>query len=176
LLLKFGIPVVLLMIVFTLIVGTDSVAARFQEQNALTIRKPLAESTIQMIRERPLTGFGLGTWRLVYPQFATIDFTVVANEAHDDWLQWAAEGGVPFAFVLLLLAAWLSSIAWKHLWGLGVPAVFLHCCFDYPTHLPALAAVFFLMAGALAATAARGKKPEEQKESEWSVIAVRTES
>ena len=173
-LLKSGVPVVLLMIIFVLIVGTDSVSARFQEQNALTVRKPLAESTLKMIRERPLTGYGLGTWRLVYPEFATFDVAVVANEAHDDWLQWAAEGGIPFVLILFGLAAWLSTLAWKHVWGLGIPAVFLHCFFDYPTHLPALAAVFFLLAGALAATAVRKRAADQPNVGEWSVLAVRT--
>ncbi len=173
-LLKFGIPVLLLMAIFTLIVGTDSITARFGEQNVLTgIRTPLAESTLQMIEARPIWGFGLGTWRLVYPQFATFDVAAVANEAHDDWLQWASEGGIPFAAIVLALAVWLSTLAWKHLWGLGVPAVFLHCLFDYPTHLPALAALLFLLAGALAATAAREAMPAGTPAAGWSVLSVR---
>ena len=173
-LLKFGLPVLLLMVTFTLIVGTESITARFEEQNALTIRKPLTESTLHMIQARPLSGFGLGTWPLVYPQFATFDMAVVANEAHDDWLQWASEGGVPFFLILLGLAVWLTKLAWKHLWGLGVPAVFLHCLFDYPTRLPALAAFLFLLAGALAATAVRKVKMEEETGTGWSVLSVRT--
>jgi len=176
-LLKFGLPVLLLMAMFTLIVGTDSITARFGEQNLLSgIRKPLAQSTLQMIEARPVWGFGLGTWRLVYPQFATFDIAAVANEAHDDWLQWASEGGIPFALVLLALAMWLSVVAWRHPWGLGVPAMFLHCLFDYPTRLPALAAFLFLMAGALAATAGRkkqGEKEEEAASTAWSVLSVR---
>ena len=175
-LLKSGLPVLLLMIVFTLIVGTDSVTARFQEQNALTVRKPLADSTIAMVQQRPLSGFGLGTWRLVYPQFATLDFTVVANEAHDDWLQWASEGGIPFVLVLFAFAVWLTMLAWRHVWGLGVPAVFLHCLVDYPTRLQSLAAALFLLAGALAATSIRKPKVEEEKGKGWSVLAVQTHS
>jgi O-antigen ligase len=175
-LLKFGLPILLLMAVFTLIVGTGSMTARFGEKNILSgIRQPLAESTLQMIEARPGGGFGLGTWRLVYPQFATFDVAAVANEAHDDWLQWASEGGIPFALILLVLAAWLTVLASKHLWGLGVPAMFLHCLFDYPTRLPALAAFLFLVAGALAATAGRNRndKTEAPPSTGWSVLSVR---
>jgi O-antigen ligase len=161
-LLKFGLPVLVLMAIFTLIVGTDSITARFEEKNLLSgVRRPLAESTLQMIEARPAWGFGLGTWRLVYPQFATFDVAAVANEAHDDWLQWASEGGVPFALILLALVVWLTVLAWKHLWGVGVPAMFLHCLFDYPTRLPALAAFLFLVAGALAATTGRRIKNDK---------------
>lgn len=175
-LLKFGLPVLVLMTIFTLIVGTDSITARFEEQNLLSgIRRPLAESTLQMIKTRPAWGFGLGTWRLVYPQFATFDVAAVANEAHDDWLQWASEGGIPFALILLALAVRLSVLSWKHPWGMGVPAVFLHCLFDYPTRLPSLAAFLFLMAGVLAATADQGKHHEDNKppSTGWSVLSVR---
>ncbi|MGJ5815163.1 O-antigen ligase family protein [Paludibaculum fermentans] len=105
---------------------------------AQDFRWPIMHSTLEMIRLRPWTGFGLGTWPLVYPQFATFDIGVVVNQAHCDWLQWTADGGLPFlaavvaAFGLLLRRLILS------VWGIGFLVVAVHAAIDYPFHqLPA---------------------------------------
>jgi len=101
---------------------------------------------------RPLTGFGLGTWSEVYPGYARFDDGLFANQAHNDWAQWAAEGGVPFLLLMLGVAGGAIRPAFRSLWGLGVFAVFLHCWVDYPMQQrPALAAFFFAMLGILAA-------------------------
>jgi hypothetical protein len=98
----------------------------------------------------------------------------LANEAHNDWLQWASEGGVGFVAVILFFAIWVSRFAWNHLWGLGVPAIFLHCLVDYPTRNPSLDAMIFLFAGALASTAAAKRTAAKERSTEWQVLSVRT--
>jgi O-antigen ligase len=172
--LQFGLPVIGLMILFALIVGPDAIWNRFHEANPWQYRDQLAASTVDMIKARPAAGFGLGNWRAVYPQFATIDITLFVNEAHSDWLQWTSEGGIPFAAALLLFAGWMGWLAWKHPWGLGVPAVFLHCAVDYTLRLPALAAMVFLYAGALAATSRNNPEGQTDTEPGYRVLAVRT--
>lgn len=169
-----GIPTVILLILFTLMVGWEGIWSRFQEQNSFAMRNQLSYSTIEMVKAKPLTGFGLGTWRTVYPEFATFDIARVANEAHNDWLQWASEGGVGFALVVLFFAVYVSRFAWSHLWGIGVPAVFLHCLVDYPTRNAAIASLLFLMAGALAATAVPKRDDRTDAGPEWRVLSVRT--
>ncbi len=173
-LLKIALPVVILIFVFTLIVGWDALVRRFQEPHPFEHRIELVQSTLEMIKAEPVTGFGLGTWRTVYPQFAYFDMARLANEAHNDWLQWASEGGIGFAAIILFFAAWVSRFAWNHLWGLGVPAVFLHCLVDYPTRNPSLDAMIFLFAGALASTAAAKKARAKERSAEWQVLSVRT--
>jgi O-antigen ligase len=54
-----------------------------------------------MAREKPWTGFGLGIWPTVYPANALYDDGTFVNEAHNDWLQWAVEGGVPLVAAML---------------------------------------------------------------------------
>ena len=56
-------------------------------------------------------GFGLGTFETVYPHFALFDIGLIVNHAHNDWLEWAAEGGVPLALALLSLAVWAARPA-----------------------------------------------------------------
>ena len=101
-----------------------------------------------MVRDRPLTGFGLGTWSEVYPGFARFDDGLFANQAHNDWAQWAAEGGIPFFLLMVGVVAGAVRPAFRSLWGLGLLAVFVHCFVDYPMQQrPALAAFFFALLG-----------------------------
>ena len=50
---------------------------------------------VRMAQSHPWFGIGLGTWPIVYPSYALIDTGSFANQAHNDWLQWTAEGGIP---------------------------------------------------------------------------------
>ncbi|HLY18068.1 MAG TPA: O-antigen ligase family protein [Bryobacteraceae bacterium] len=144
----------ILALLFTAAAGWENIGSRFAETESYQVRRKLLASSAAMIRERPWQGFGLGTWRVVYPAYATFDNGLVANQAHNDWAEWMVEGGV--VFVLLLAAiAWRSAAgALRHPWALGAAAVFLHGAVDYPLREPALAAVLFSLLGALAAARA----------------------
>lgn len=133
------------------VVGWQVTLEKFREPEPYRVRGELLRSSLAMVAERPLTGFGLGTWPVVYPAFAGFDNGLAANHAHNDWAEWAAEGGVPFLGLMVLLAAWSVRPALDSLWGIGVPVMLLHSLVDYPLREPALAAVFFAMMGALAA-------------------------
>ena len=37
----------------------------------------------------------MGTWPEAYPGYARFDDGSFVNQAHNDWVQWAAEGGLP---------------------------------------------------------------------------------
>ncbi len=173
-LLKVGIPLIALVIAFSAVVGWGAMMRRFREPHPFQHRTELVESSLEMIEARPITGFGLGTWRTAYPQFGKFDIARLANEAHNDWVEWAAEGGLPFFALMLFFAAWVSRFAWRHTWGIGVPAVFVHCLIDFPTRIPALAALMFLFAGALASTRLEKQKGAREDDPEWQVLSVRT--
>jgi O-antigen ligase len=140
-------------VILTAVVGWELIWNRLQEPNPYSFRAEVARSTLQMIRDRPLEGFGLGTWSDAYPAYARFDDGDFVNQAHNDWLQWAAEGGVPFFLLLFAIAIWTVRPAIRSLWGVGMIAVFVHCAVDYPMQQrPALAAFFFAMLGVLAGT------------------------
>jgi len=133
------------------VVGWQGTLEKFREPEPYRVRTELLRSSLAMLATKPLTGFGLGTWPIVYPAYARFDNGLAANHAHNDWAEWAAEGGLPFLGLMALLALWTVRPAADSLWGIGVPAVFLHSLVDYPLREPALAAVFFALMGALAA-------------------------
>jgi O-antigen ligase len=134
------------------VVGWEKIWQRLQEPHPYALRANLVRSSLAMVRDRPLTGFGLGAWSSAYPAYARYDDGTFVNQAHNEWVQWAAEGGVPFFLLMLIAVVGLARPAWRSLWGLGLMAVFLHALIDYPfEQRPALAAYFFALAGALAA-------------------------
>ena len=136
---------------FGAVVGWQALWHRLQMPDPFVTRRELLHSTLDMIHERPAMGFGLGTWSTAYPAHAYSDDGLFANQAHNDWAQWAAEGGLPFFLFLLSIAVWSVRPAAHSLWGVGVVSVFLHCLVDYPIQRPALGGLFFVLLGVLAA-------------------------
>ncbi len=137
--------------ILTAVVGWEAIWSRLQEPNPYSLRAELVRSSVELARDRPLAGFGLGTWSEAYPAYAHFDDGNFVNQAHNDWAQWAAEGGVPFFLMMFAIAVWTIRPAFRSLWGVGMLAVFVHCWVDYPLQQrPALAAFFFGMLGALA--------------------------
>ncbi len=138
--------------VLVAVAGWETTWRRLQEPNPYSLRADLLRSSVDMARDRPLAGFGLGTWSTAYPAYARFDDGSFVNQAHNDWVQWAAEGGLPFLMLIAAIVGLLAKPAVESLWGLGLMAVFAHAWLDYPfEQRPALAAFFFAMAGVLAA-------------------------
>jgi O-antigen polymerase len=135
------------------VVGGEATLKKFREPEPYRVRRELLFSSLAMIADRPWTGFGLGAWPAVYPAYARFDNGLAANHAHNDWAEWAAEGGLPFLALLAMFAAWSIRPALDSLWGIGVPAVFAHSLVDYPLREPVIAMLLFLMSGALAGRA-----------------------
>jgi O-antigen ligase len=132
---------------FTGVVGWETLWNRLRQPDPFAGRREILASSVRMFRERPLWGFGLGAWSAAYPRFATWDNGTFVNQAHDDWIQWAAEGGVPLLLLLALLAVMVFRPAIRSLWGLGVLFELVHCAVDYPLQQrPALAVWFFVFA------------------------------
>lgn len=140
-----------------LIVGFDTILDRFRTETFISGRTQFALSSLAMMGVHPLSGFGLGCWPEVYPAFARFDPGAFVNQAHSDWLQWMAEGGIPIGIAMFSLVLWAIKPAVKSLWGIGAIAVFIHAAFDYPFSRPAIGALPFLI---LAMTAVQAKAPK----------------
>jgi len=81
---------------FTLAVGWERVWLRFQQNDPYVTRREFLVAAVDMARHRPLTGYGMGTFPGVYQRYAIKDFPFYANHTHNDWAEFAADGGVPF--------------------------------------------------------------------------------
>lgn len=140
----------LLLATMTAVAGWEFVWNRLQEPNPYSLRADLVRSSLDMVRERPIAGFGLGTWAEAYPGYALYDDGSRVNQAHNDWAQWAVEGGLPLFLLMAALVIRIAPVAIRTVWGVGILFVFAHCLVDYPfQQRPALAAFFFVLVGTL---------------------------
>lgn len=133
------------------IAGAETLLGRFGS-DALAERGPIYRSTLAMISTRPWEGYGLGSYASVYPEFALFDSGYTIEHAHNDWLEWASEGGLGFAALWAFLAIPVIPNVRKHFWGLGIPMVFLHALVDFPMARLGIAAWVFFLLGAIERT------------------------
>ena len=138
-------------VVLIALAGAGTLMHRWREPDPLRYRREIAQSTVEMIAERPWRGFGLGTYSRVYPAYAHFDLGALVEHAHNDWLEWAAEGGLPYALAWLVVAVSVAKPATRSMWGLGVIAVFLHALVDYPFARFGVSAWTMALIGALGA-------------------------
>ncbi len=139
-----------MLIVMGLAVGPDQLFSKLQQKDPYFGRREYAESSLRMLPDHPLMGVGLGNWPAAYPAYAIFDEGYFANQAHNDWAQWAVEGGLPFLLFTLSIALWSAPVAFRTGWGIGVIVVFLQCLVDYPIQRIGVALVFFTMIAASA--------------------------
>jgi O-antigen ligase len=133
------------------VVGAGTLLGRWREPDVWRYRREINRSALAMIAARPLGGFGLGTFARAYPAYAYFDPGGVVEHAHDEWLEWAAEGGLLYALAWFVIAISLVKPAARSMWGLGVIAVFLHASVDYPFARFGVSAWTMALIGALGA-------------------------
>jgi O-antigen ligase len=141
---------------FASLAGAGVLVRRFAAPDPFQYRREIFRSTLLMIKTgtmihtRASMGYGLGSFSTVYPQFAEFDPGASVEHAHNDWLEWAAEGGLFYAAAWAALALWSVRPAVRSIWGLGVPAVLLHALVDYPFARLGISVWVFLLLGVLA--------------------------
>ena len=133
------------------LVGIGTLLHRWDDSDPLRFRREMQQSALEMVRERPIRGFGIGTFARVYPAHAHFDLGASVEHAHNDWLEWAAEGGLPYALAWVVVAVSVVKPAVRSIWGLGVLAVFLHAFVDYPFARFGVSAWTMTLIGALCA-------------------------
>jgi O-antigen ligase len=118
-----------------------------------------------MFRNKPVLGWGLGTFPVVYPQFRTFYSNFFVNFAHNDYLQLLVETGLlGFAtmiwFLVTLYLRALKKIGnWPGETGgamtlaclLGVSGILVHSAVDFNLQIPANAALFYVLCSLAAA-------------------------
>ena len=91
-----------------------------------------------LIADRPLLGWGLGTFETAFPTVQSADIDVHYDHAHNDWLEWTTEGGM----VTLLAAAALFALALRRgdtASRAALVAVSVHAVWDFSLRIPAVA-------------------------------------
>lgn len=122
------------------------------------MRLSIDRDTLQMFRQRPVLGWGLGTFPVVYPQFRSFYTNFFVNEAHNDYLQLLSEmgllgfGTMIWFFVVLFrriphkIQQWPSNVSGAVTLActLGVSGILVHSLIDFNLQIPANAALFYV--------------------------------
>ena len=128
-------------------------------------RISIDRDTLRMFAQKPILGWGLGCFPVVYPQFRSFYTNFFINEAHNDYLQLLAEMGLAgFAIMLwFLIAMYRRALSKIGNWNsevtgaltlaclLGVTGILVHSLFDFNLQIPANAAFFYVYCGLAAA-------------------------
>lgn len=123
------------------------------------IRTNINHDGFRMFLKKPILGWGLGTFPVVYPQFRTFYTNFFVNEAHNDYLQLLTEMGVlGFAtmvwFVVIVYMRAIKKIGnWsREISGamtlaclLGLTGILVHSTVDFNLQIPANAALFYVL-------------------------------
>lgn len=160
--------------VFTLAVGWEQVWERFQEKDPYAIRREFFMGAADMAKNRPLTGYGLGTFEQVYQKYSSKDFPYYANHAHNDWAEFAADGGFPFLLLVAIPFVAAVPAAFRHPWALGLVATMLNACVDFPFPRPAVSGWMFAILGALC-MASRAERKARRDAAQTNMIGTATD-
>jgi O-antigen ligase len=156
--------------------GGDAPAETF-----LISRGWIWKDTLAMIKAHPVMGVGLGAFATAYPIYSQSDGSLTVGQAHNDYLQVFAEGGLVGGALLIWFIYSLfraSARGWQSrdplLSGLALGAsasifgMLVHSLFDFNLQLPSHALLFLLLAAVVSHIGALATRPEAaaQRESE----------
>lgn len=137
------------------------------------LRVRFSQDTFKMAMERPIWGWGVGSFRIIFPKFQGEYMrddqgqpTAQLHHAHNDWAEMMAEWGMA-GMGLFLVPLWMRlSAIWQSTsvlsrWGggMGCGLILLYAWVEFPLHNPA---VLFLWITVLC-TAAPNSLPDESK-------------
>jgi O-antigen ligase len=136
----------------------STISAETRTEISGGMRLSIDRDALHMFRAKPVTGWGLGSFPVVYPQFRSFYTDFFVNEAHNDYLQLLVETGIlGFAvmlwFVIILyrtalnkIGNWMSDVtgAVTLACTLGFTGILVHSFFDFNLQIPANAALFYV--------------------------------
>lgn len=123
------------------------------------IRSYINRDGLRMFLKKPVLGWGLGTFPVVYPQFRTFYTNFFVNQAHNDYLQLLVEMGLLGFGTMLWFLVTLYTRAIKKIanWAgeissavtlacvLGLSGILVHSAVDFNLQIPANAALFYVL-------------------------------
>jgi len=143
----------------------------FDEQDpSINTRLLIWKTTLEMIKDRPILGSGIGTFKMNYLNYQAeflknnpyyIQYSGKAGETHNEYLQmWAELGiiglgifiGIILTFYSLIINYLKKNKSEKEkiiVFGLvlGITCFLIHCLFTFPLHVPTLGSTFFILLG-----------------------------
>lgn len=147
-------------------IGLNPVLFRFEkmgQRNFLQMegRVQIWQDTLELVREYPLTGTGLGTFPTAYRRYQTGSLDKFVNHAHNDYLEFTSDTGLPgvallflpilYLFIRMIVSFLNDSHRYRRSILLGcigsTLALLIHSTMDFNLQMPANALVFAVVLG-----------------------------
>lgn len=145
-------------------------------------RAAIAKDCWHMFLQKPALGWGLGAFPYVYPEFRSFYTDYLINQAHNDYLQILVETGVGGAIAM----GWFIFALYRQALGklgavrsrssidfgssarlaalTGCTGLLVHSLVDFNLHIPANAALFFVLCAVAGWGAVEESRVEEESE------------
>ena len=130
----------------------------------LSSRQVAWEGVLEMIPDRPFLGTGPGTFATIFTQYQPPGLNVYFNMAHNDYLHFVSEVGLPLIAIIIwmIIALYRKSfkklknpsrlVRWITLGAMsGLTAILVHSISDFNLHIPANAILFVVLAAIVVA-------------------------
>ncbi|MBP7868174.1 MAG: O-antigen ligase family protein [Acidobacteria bacterium] len=160
-------------------IGVDEVLRRFGQLATRDVlnadsRFQAWQDTLELVRDYPVTGTGLGTFYYAFNRYESVPGERVFTHAHNDYLEYVAELGAPGGLFLIVCVVFLlvrgvriffrtsnPRLSGVSLGACGaVFAILLHSVTDFNLQIPANMAVFSLLLAVLASVAVVHRREE----------------
>jgi O-antigen ligase len=150
---------------------------RFQNEGSFIGRTEFWRDALSMIGDRPITGFGLGSYVWMFPSYRQITRSVVETNAHNEYIEMAAETGlvgaaICLAFLLLFFRHGMlrlrNAVDAEELGiRLGAVCAWIGICVyaisDFPTVIPAIDYVLAVLAALAVAAIGPSSGPARRR-------------
>ncbi|HZS06240.1 MAG TPA: O-antigen ligase family protein [Blastocatellia bacterium] len=118
--------------------GTET-AGTFRQAGELYSRRDIWGATLQMIRDHPFAGVGLGAFPLAYTRYDPSSGSMRVEQAHNDYLQIVADTGITggliaLAFIVLLFVRGFAAARTRDPRRRAVVIGALTACFAIAVH------------------------------------------
>jgi O-antigen ligase len=137
----------------------SSIATETHTELSGGMRLSIDRDAFRMFRNKPVLGWGLGTFPTVYPRFRSFYTNFFVNQAHNDYLQLLSETGLlgfgMMAWFLVVLYRnalrkmrnWMSDVSGAVTLAciLGVTGILVHSLLDFNLQVPANAALYYVL-------------------------------
>jgi len=185
--------VCILILALLIFLGKGQVLGRLGDLSP-GMRLDITKDSLRMFSERPILGWGLGTFPTIYPSYRSFYTNLFVNEAHNDYVQLLVETGLlGFALMLWFLVRLYqhglpTSRRWEFQWDaavslsalLGCTGMLFHSFVDFNLHIPANAALFYVLCGLAASKllpeSSKRRRSRAAGNEEAGVVALRSDN
>lgn len=135
-----------------------------EEETSLHSRTMVWGGVMEMIGDYPLLGTGPGTFKTVFTQYQPPGLPCRFTMAHNDYLHFISEAGLPLIAVIIWMIIALYRKGFKKMQNpsrlvrgitvgamSGITAILVHSISDFNLHIPANAIVFTVLAAIVVA-------------------------